>query len=175
MYPSRLPNRSEPPPGGADTRGSRGRKPQVTVFIPVYNRRAFIGPAIESMLAQTFEDFELLIVDDGSTDGGLEIMRSYEDPRVRVVANERNQGIPKTRNRGLELARGEYIALLDSDDVSVPDRLARQVEFLDRNPLYAEVGAWSQAMDESGTPLRSVKIQPTHPEEVRARCSSAAR
>ena len=67
-------------------------------------------------------------------------MRCYDDPRVRVVKNEKNLGLPYTRNRGLELARGDYIALLDSDDISLPDRLACQVEFLDAHPDYAEVG-----------------------------------
>ena len=142
--------------------------PQVTVFIPVYNRAAFVRGAIESTLGQTFQDFELLIVDDGSTDRSIEIVRSYQDPRIRLVENAGNLGLPVTRNLGLELARGEYIALLDSDDVSLPDRLARQVEFLDDNPSYAEVGAWSQRMDESGQPLRRVKIQPTSAEQVRA-------
>jgi len=155
--------------------GFVSQNPRVTAFIPVYNRSAFVGQAIESMLGQTYTDFELVLLDDGSTDDSLEIMRSYSDPRVRVFEHEKNLGLPRTRNRGLELARGEYIALLDSDDVSLPERLACQVAFLDRNPRHAEVGAWSQAMNEAGKPLRKVKIQPTRPEEVRAtllfRCS----
>jgi glycosyltransferase involved in cell wall biosynthesis len=149
--------------------------PRVTVFIPVYNRARYVGPAIESILGQSYTDFEILLVDDGSTDESVEVMRSYGEPRVRVVENKKNLGLPYTRNRGLELAQGEYIALLDSDDLSLPDRLACQVEFLDAHPDYAEVGAWSQAMDASGQPLRKVKIQPTAAEETRAtllfRCS----
>ncbi len=143
-------------------------RPQVTVFIPVYNRAAYVGQAIESILGQSYADFEVLLVDDGSTDDSVAVMRSYDDPRVRVVQNEKNLGLPHTRNRGLELARGEYIALLDSDDISLPDRLACQVAFLDAHSDYAEVGAWSQAMDASGQPLRKVKIQPTSAEETRA-------
>ena len=90
--------------------------PTVTVFIPVYNREHYISEAIESILTQSFPNFELLLVDDGSTDRSVEVMRSYDDARIRVVCNEHTRGIPQTRNRGLELARGVYIALLDSDD-----------------------------------------------------------
>ena len=104
--------------------------PTVTVFIPVYNREHYISEAIESILTQSFPNFELLLVDDGSTDRSVEVLRSYDDARIRVVCNEHNLGIPQTRNRGLELARGVYIALLDSDDQACPDRLIKQVAFL---------------------------------------------
>lgn len=144
------------------------KSPNVTVFIPVYNRARFVRGAIESTLAQTYGDFELLVIDDGSTDRSVEIIKSFDDPRIRLVQNEKNLGLPTTRNLGLELARGEFIALLDSDDISLPHRLERQVEFLQRHPSYAEVGAWSQRMDESGRPKPSVKLQPISAEEVRA-------
>ena len=103
------------------------RHPQVTVFIPVYNRERYVGPAIDSILAQNFSDYELLLIDDGSTDLSLERMRAYTDPRVRIVCNKRNRGIPRTRNTGLQLARGKYIAMLDSDDLAHPKRLEKQV------------------------------------------------
>jgi glycosyltransferase involved in cell wall biosynthesis len=142
--------------------------PKVTVFIPVYNRARFVRGAIESTLAQTYKDFELLVVDDGSTDQSIEIIKSFDDPRIRLIENKENMGLPTTRNVGLDSARGEFIALLDSDDISLPHRLARQVEFLEKHPSYAEVGAWSQRMDESGRPKPSVKLQPISAEEVRA-------
>lgn len=149
--------------------------PAVTVFIPVYNREAYVGAAIDSILAQTFQDFELLLIDDGSTDRSVEILRSYDDPRVRVVCNERNLGIPHTRNRGLELARGEYIALLDSDDVARPDRLRQQTTFLDRHPDYVQVGGWKQDLDRNGRVLKKIKRQPTHAADIHTqllfRCS----
>jgi glycosyltransferase involved in cell wall biosynthesis len=95
--------------------------PKVTVLIPVYNREKYVAAAIDSILAQRFHDFELLLIDDGSTDGSVEIMRSYtRDPRVRLVCNDGNWGIPKTRNKGTTLARGEYLAMLDSDDLACP-------------------------------------------------------
>lgn len=141
--------------------------PRVTVFIPVYNREHYIGEAIRSSLAQTFSDFELLVVDDGSTDRTREVVASFGDPRIRLVCNEGNRGIPYTRNRGLELARGDYIALLDSDDASHPERLTRQVAFLDRHPDYAEIGSWGRAMDANGRSLPAIQYRPVAPDDVK--------
>ena len=150
-------------------RASNGaRAPRVTVFVPVYDRERYVGDAIESVLAQTYSDFELLLVDDGSTDRSVEVMRAYADPRIRIVENGANLGIPRTRNRGLELARGEYIALLDSDDRMLPRRLERQVAFLDQHADFAQVGAWCRMMDDAGRPLRRIKRQPVSAEDCRA-------
>ncbi len=110
-------------------------RPHVTVFILVYNRAAYVGQAIESILGQGYADFELLLIDDGSMDESVSVMRRYDDSWGRVVENEKNCGLPHTRNRGLELARGTYIALLDSDDISLSDRLARTGASSPR-PLY---------------------------------------
>ena len=147
-----------------------GTSPKVTVLIPVYNRKKYVAAAIESVLGQSFTDFELLLIDDGSTDGSVEIMRTYTtDPRVRLVCNEHNLGIPKTRNRGIDLARGEYVAMLDSDDWAYPRRLEKQVAFLDRHRDVAVVGAWVTEMDEKGRSLRRVKILPVSPGELQSR------
>lgn len=116
--------------------------PLVTVCIPVYNRAALVGEAIDSVLAQDFADFELLLIDDGSTDGSAAVLHGYRDPRVRVVMLPRNRGLPHVRNLALELARGRYLAWLDSDDVMAPRRLSRQVAFLDRREDIATVGGW---------------------------------
>jgi hypothetical protein len=142
--------------------------PKVTVFIPVYNREQYIGPAIDSILAQSYPNYELLLIDDGSTDRSVEIMRAYTDPRIRLTSNGDNLGIPKTRNKGIELARGEYMAMLDSDDLAHPKRLEKQVAFLDRHPDYAEVGSWGQAIDAQGRPLGRVKRKPVSPEDIHA-------
>jgi glycosyltransferase involved in cell wall biosynthesis len=144
------------------------QSPKVTVFIPVHNRERYIGDTIRSILAQHFQDFDLLLIDDGSTDRSVEVMRSFQDPRITIVYNETNQGIPRTRNRGLDLARGEYIALLDSDDRARPDRLKKQVAYLDTHPECVQVGSWSRMMNEQGIPLRRIKRQPAHPEEIKA-------
>ena len=140
--------------------------PKVTVFIPAYNREKYIGDAIESVLSQTYTDFEILLIDDGSTDRTVEIMRSYTDPRLRIIRNQKNLGIPKTRNKGLENARGQYIAMLDSDDRAYPIRLEKQVAFLDRNPDFAQVGSWCRMMDEQGRPLKKTKRQPILPDDI---------
>lgn len=142
--------------------------PKITVVIPVYNRDQYVGEAIKSILAQTFTDFELLVIDDGSTDQSREVVRSYHDPRVRLECNETNEGIPKTRNTGLRLARGEYLAFLDSDDWAYPERLAKQVAFLDRHPDYAAVGAWIDRMDDEGRALKRIKRKPVSPDEIAA-------
>jgi len=146
-----------------------GCRPRVTVFLPVFNRARLLPSAIESVLSQSFRDFELLIVDDGSTDGSSDVARSYGDPRIRLVVSASNQGIPRTRNLGLELARGEYLANADSDDWSYPQRLARQVGFLDAHPAIAAVGSWALKTDASGTRSRGPLLRPTDPRAIRAR------
>jgi len=134
----------------------------------VYNRESYVGEAIDSVLAQTFTDFELLMVDDGSTDRSREVVQSYRDPRIHLVCNETNAGISKTRNTGIRLAHGEYLAFLDSDDWAYPERLAKQVAFLDSYPGYAAVGAWVDWMDEEGRSLRRIKRKPVLPDEIAA-------
>ncbi len=153
--------------------------PQVTVFIPVYNREQYIGEAIESILAQTFSDFEILLVDDGSTDSSVDKIRSFSDPRIRLVRNEENLGIPKTRNKGIEHARGQYMAMLDSDDRSYPERLEKQVAFLESHPDHAQVGSWCRMMDAQGNVLTKIKRQPASPDDIHAqflfRCAMSNR
>lgn len=135
--------------------------------MPVYNRERTLRTAIDSVLDQTFADFELLLVDDGSSDSSCEIVRSYRDRRIRLVVHEKNRGIPATRNHGLELARGEFLALLDSDDVAAPSRLHHQVRFLDRHPDVAAVGSWLRKIDAIGR-FRGFIFRPTRPDEIRA-------
>ena len=153
--------------------------PKITVFIPAYNREKYIGDAIDSILAQTFTNYEILLIDDGSTDGTVDIMRSYSDPRLRIIRNEENLGIPKTRNKGITNARGEYIAMLDSDDRAYPTRLEKQVAFMDRHPDFAQVGSWCRMMNAQGRPLKKTKWQPILPEDIDAqllfRCSLSNR
>jgi len=146
-----------------------GHKPRLTVFLPVFNRAQLLPSAIESVLSQTFGDFELLILDDGSTDGSSEVARSYADPRIRLVVSASNRGVPRTRNLGLELARGEYLANQDSDDWSHPQRLARQIAFLDAHPSIAAVGSWALKTDASGARCRVPLLRPTDPRAIRGR------
>ncbi len=117
--------------------------PVVSVVLPVYNCPRYVGQAIESVLEQTYADFELIVIDDGSTDETPDVLRRYEDSRIRLIT-QANRGLATTLNRGIELARGRYIARQDQDDICFPDRLARQVTFLDANPACALLGTWAE-------------------------------
>src|SRR3954470_5796718 len=103
------------------------RRPLVTVLMSVHNGAAFIQEAVESVLTQTLEDFEFLLYDDASTDGTTDYLMGLRDPRLSVFRNEENLGLAATLNRGIDMAKGEYVARMDADDVCVPDRLQRQV------------------------------------------------
>ena len=116
--------------------------PLVTVILPVFNSESFLRTAIDSILNQTFIDFEFLIINDGSTDTSRDIILSYTDKRIRFLENEINIGLIKTLNKGIREAKGEYIARMDADDISRHDRFEKQVEFLDANPEYGIVGSW---------------------------------
>jgi glycosyltransferase involved in cell wall biosynthesis len=106
-----------------------------------FNAESFLREALDSILAQTFHDFELIVVDDASTDRTPEVLAEYSDPRIRVTRNSSNLGVGGARNRGLSLACGKYIAIHDADDTSVPDRLAQQVAYLDANPGVGLIGS----------------------------------
>jgi glycosyltransferase involved in cell wall biosynthesis len=127
-----------------------GSTPKITVLMPVFNGERFVREAVESIRSQTFSDFEFLIIDDGSTDSSLEIIATYNDPRIRLVTNGENLGVTATLNRGIDLAVGEYIARMDCDDVSLPTRLAEEVAYLDRNPDCAMVAVMVAMIDEVG-------------------------
>lgn len=128
-------------------------KPKVSIITPTYNRERFIGEAVESVLDQTFADFELLIVDDGSTDSTVERLRQYrEDPRVQYFHQE-NQGQSIARNHALQHARGEFICFLDSDNAWVPDKLERQFAAFEETPDVDVVYGDIITIDEAGTEL----------------------
>ncbi|CAG5007983.1 D-inositol-3-phosphate glycosyltransferase [Dyadobacter sp. CECT 9275] len=124
--------------------------PKVTVLMPVYNAQAFLNKAMESILCQTFTNFEFLIINDGSTDNSENIIQSYSDPRISYYRNEKNEGIIGTLNKGISLAKGKYIARMDADDISLPERLMRQTSFLDDNPVYALVATQISLIDSEG-------------------------
>lgn len=124
--------------------------PRVTVLMSVHNGEAFVAEAVDSILRQTFRDFELLAIDDGSTDTTADILDRYDDSRVRVLRNEENIGLTRSLNLGLAAARGEFVARQDADDLSEPERLACQVAFLDENGDVALVGAQGRGVDDDG-------------------------
>ena len=115
--------------------------PKVSVIMPAYNAQAYIKEAMDSILEQSFSDLELIVINDCSADGTEAVIQSYSDPRIVYLKNEKNSGVAVTLNRGLAVARGEYIARMDSDDISMPERLEKQVRFLDTHPDYAICGS----------------------------------
>ena len=131
--------------------------PSVTVVMPVYNGEQYLAEAIESILNQTFTDFEFLIVDDGSQDSSAAIIRDYanRDERIRVIQHERNQGQASARNSGIAAAAGRFIAAMDSDDISLPQRLEKQVNFLQSHPDIGVVGTFLHTVSADKTGRQS--------------------
>jgi glycosyltransferase involved in cell wall biosynthesis len=129
---------------------------KVSVVMPVYNAGKYLHQSIDSVLAQTLHDFELICIDDGSTDGSPEVLQAYasRDARILVLQNERNLGVAVSRNTGMTVARGEYIAIQDADDVSLPQRLERQVAYLQATPAISVLGTAMLVVDEHEVALR---------------------
>jgi glycosyltransferase involved in cell wall biosynthesis len=128
--------------------------PKVSVVLAVYNGSAYVEQAIQSILAQTFTEFELLIVNDASTDDTKQRIGSFRDERILVIENVRNEGLAASLNRGVQMAHGEYIARQDADDLSHPSRFAGQVAFLDAHPEIGVVGTTARWIDELGNTLQ---------------------
>ena len=131
--------------------------PKITVLMPVYNGEKYLAEAIESILNQTYKDFDFLIINDGSTDNSVKIIESYNDPRIRLVKNKKNFGIVYSLNKGIDLAKGEYIARMDVDDVSLPERLEKQVAFVNYNPNIAVIGSYFNLIDKKGYYIGKIK------------------
>jgi cellulose synthase/poly-beta-1,6-N-acetylglucosamine synthase-like glycosyltransferase len=129
--------------------------PKVSVVMSVYNGERFLRQAVESILDQTLTDFEFIVVDDGSTDGTAEILSSYAeaDPRLRIITQE-NRGLIQSLNRAIGAAQGEYMARMDADDISMPERLTVQVRWLDSHPQVAMLGTRYDEIDEHGKVVR---------------------
>lgn len=141
--------------------------PLVSFVLPVYNDECHISAAISSVLRQTLDDFELLIINDGSTDGTLEHLLQFDDRRIHII-NQTKMGFSAAVNRGLNQASGVYIARMDSDDTCTPDRLSLQVDFLNRNPDHALVGSSCVIVDEAANPLVTMHAPQTDAEIRRA-------
>ena len=118
-------------------------QPLVSILLPVYNGAEYLAAAIESILSQTYRNFELIIIDDGSSDDSAKIIREFKDPRIRVYHQE-NQGLAATLNRAIKLAKGEYLARQDQDDFSLPQRLEKQIMFLEAHRHHGMVGGWAE-------------------------------
>lgn len=130
----------------------------ISVLLPVYNGEKYLNEAIDSILNQTYSDFELIILDDCSTDHTADIIKAYTDKRIRYVYNERNLKISASLNKGISLAKGEYIARMDADDISHPERFQRQIEIFENNPNVDIVNIRYNIMSEDGKYLRKYKF-----------------
>jgi glycosyltransferase involved in cell wall biosynthesis len=124
--------------------------PQVTVILPVYNAEKYLKEAIDSILNQTYTDFELLLINDGSTDSSEKIILSYNDPRIIYIKNEGNKGLIFSLNKGIDLAKGDYIARMDADDISMPERLEKQLNYLEENKNVEVVASTVKYIDDAG-------------------------
>jgi len=160
-------------PSPDDSARATPAAPRVSVVMTVYNSECYLAEAVESVLTQTFSDFELIVIDDGSADGSLPILRQFEkrDRRVRVVSRP-NTGIVGAANEGIGLARAEYLARMDSDDVSLPRRFEKQVRYLDAHPECVIVGCRVVETEPHGIPVSTSGHLLSH-EEIDAQLLTA--
>jgi glycosyltransferase involved in cell wall biosynthesis len=133
---------------------------KISVVMPVYNGERYLGESIESILNQTYKDFEFIIINDGSTDRSLDILREFQklDKRIKLVSRE-NKGVVYSLNEGVKMAQGEYIARMDADDVSDPGRLLKQLKYAQENEL-AVCGTWAESIDSQGNKIGNLVYPP---------------
>jgi len=143
------------------------KKPKISVLTPAYNAEQFIGETIECILNQSFKDFEFIIIDDCSIDSTAKIIKSFQkkDDRIKYFKNKKNLGIAGNRNKGLGLAAGKYVVWQDADDISLPNRLKKQYEFMEKHPKVGICGGYLQFFDETGN--RGVRKYATKDESLR--------
>lgn len=134
--------------------------PKLSIIIPSYNSAPYLEESINSVLKQFFVDFELIVIDDGSTDNTQAILKKYIDTRLHILSNNKNLGIVASLNRGIAQASGEYIIRFDADDVMLAGRLEKQSRFLDDNPNVVVVGSWAETINENGEHLGTYNYPP---------------
>jgi glycosyltransferase involved in cell wall biosynthesis len=147
---------------------SKMKPPVLSIIMPVYNSVNYLAEAVESVLLQTFTNFELIIIDDASTDGSAEIISGFKDDRVKKLRNQQNQGIVYSRNRGLDRARGNFVAQFDSDDIAMPKKFEKQINFLKQNPDFGMVGSWVKMIDSEGKLMGQTWKLPAKPKLIPA-------
>ncbi|MFQ3577180.1 MAG: glycosyltransferase [Cytophagales bacterium] len=139
------------------------QSPRVSVVLPVYNAEKYVSEAIYSILNQTFIDFELIILEDASTDNSLSVIQNFKDDRIILIKNEQNKGLVYNLNEGIRLASGEFIARMDADDIAMPERFKKQVKFLDENPDVDVLGTAFECFGE----IEKVVVHPTSHHEIK--------
>jgi glycosyltransferase involved in cell wall biosynthesis len=125
---------------------------KVSVIIPVYGAEKYVAATVQSVLDQTYENFEVLIIDDGSPDRSIEICQQFTDPRIKII-HQKNRGLPGARNTGIRHAQGDYLGLVDADDIWLPEKLEKHVEHLENSPAVGVSFSRSAFIDEDGKPL----------------------
>lgn len=150
---------------------NRGIIPKVSIIMGVFNGEKYLPLAVESILNQTFKDFEFIIVDDASTDQTSVILNSYEDTRIKIIKNKKNLGLTKSLNKGIKIAQSDFIARQDADDQSMPDRIRIQYEFLLKNPDIGLVGSFVDFMDYTSLVIGQWKM-PISDTELRIKLDS---
>ena len=126
--------------------------PAISVVLPVYNGEKFLHKAVQSVLGQSFTDFELIIINDGSTDRTNEVIQSFKDPRIVYIKNEVNKGLVFSLNKGVDLAKGKYIARMDADDISLPERFQKQVHYLQQHDAVMVLATFIELIDDNDKP-----------------------
>ncbi len=138
------------------------REPLISVIMPVYNSGQYLAAAVKSILDQTVNDFEFIIIDDASTDNSLELMQKFKDQRIVYLKNNSNMGVAETLNRGMQIARGKFIARMDADDISLRQRFQKQIGFFNHHPGTDVLGTWVQCIDEKNKPLSVIQPPLSH-------------
>lgn len=142
--------------------------PRISVIMPLYNAEQFVKKAIESILQQSFKDFELILIDDCATDNTLDVVSSIKSSKIKIVNNEKNSGIAYSRNKGLELADGQYIALMDDDDLTVPNRFETQIGYLETHNDIDVIGGRHCIIDQRDQIIRTCREPLNNPQYIRA-------
>ena len=145
------------------------KKPKISVIVPLYNAEAYIERTLNSILNQTYTNYEILLINDCPADKTIEIANTYNDKRIRMIHNVENKGIAFSRNRGIEFSNGEFIALMDHDDLALPERFAKQVAFLEQHQDIDIVGGATQWINTKDQPLMEPTIVSANPKELRAK------
>jgi Glycosyltransferases involved in cell wall biogenesis len=141
----------------------------VSIIMPVYNAEKYVEEAIKSVIEQTYSNWELVIIDDCSTDSSMKIVHNFKDSRIRIFYNEKNHGISYSRNRALSMSRGKYIAIMDDDDISMPTRLEKQVIYLETHDEVGVLGGNYDWIDEQGNVVKRISGAFKNPRYIRAR------
>ena len=147
---------------------SDAASPKVSIALSMHNAQHTIAAALRSLIAQTMRDWELILIDDGSSDASVEVARSFDDSRIRIYADGKQRGLAQRLNEAIDLARADYLARMDADDVAYPERLARQVAYLDAHPQVDLIGASMLVFQGEGDPVGLFPTRPEH-EQICAR------